>query len=86
MTESGKVVEKNIKNQFSLFRNTKVEDLVVKSGFDLAPTDKAKTNFAFDVMSFDEETLGIWAVPYYIKEGLEWLAGMCVVNYKVSTE
>jgi hypothetical protein len=35
-------------------------------------------------MSFNEE-LGLWEVPAYIKEGLEWLAGMCV-NPLIQTE
>lgn len=84
--EDGISVEKCVKNTLSQFRNKKVEDLKAMSSYDLAPSDKAKTNFAFDIMSFDEETFGNWAVPFYIKEGLEWLAGMCVVNYKISAE
>jgi predicted ATP-dependent endonuclease of OLD family len=82
-----KTSEKWVKNEFSLFRSKSKEDCQSLSSYKLAPqTSKSKTNFAFDVMSFDEDTFGSWFVPYYIKEGLEWLAGSCVVNFKVVNE
>lgn len=75
------------KNEFSLFRTKSKEQIVKESSYSLAPTtSKAKTNFAFDVMSFDEKFYGEWHVPYYIKEGLEWLAGMCIVKYQTVSE
>jgi len=37
-------------------------------------TSKQKTEFTFDIMSFDEEKYGEWKVPKYIKEGLIWLS------------
>ncbi|SEO84127.1 Predicted ATP-dependent endonuclease of the OLD family, contains P-loop ATPase and TOPRIM domains [Mucilaginibacter gossypiicola] len=84
---NGVETEKKVKNYFSLLRGWKTEDLTNAISYELAPTtSKAKTNFAFDVMSFDEEIFGSWQVPQYIKEGLEWLSGICVVNYKISVE
>ncbi|OCX51936.1 hypothetical protein BEL04_18210 [Mucilaginibacter sp. PPCGB 2223] len=83
----GKTEEKWIKNEFSLLKRRSKEDCETLSSYDLAPRgSKAKTNFAFDIMSFDEEAYGKWGVPQYIKEGLEWLAGSCVVNFKVDVE
>jgi putative ATP-dependent endonuclease of OLD family len=68
-------VNKVHKNEFSLFRTKNVESITAAIPYDLAPeTSKAKTNFAFDIMSFQEDSLGEWHVPKYIKEGLEWLA------------
>ncbi|MBC74289.1 MAG: hypothetical protein CMH47_18880 [Muricauda sp.] len=63
-----------IKNLFSFSKVKAVEDLNSKSPYVLAPTtSSAKTNFAFDVMSFPEK-LGVWNVPGYIDQGLKWLA------------
>ncbi len=71
---------KSAKNEFGLMRNKSAISIAAGSPFALAPEDsKAKTNFAFDTMSFQEDLFGEWAVPPYIKDGLEWLAGMCVV-------
>lgn len=73
------VKEVKNKNQFSKFKNITSENLNVESNYNLAPSSsKSKTNFAFDVMTFEEDIYGEWSVPKYIKEGLEWLAGMCV--------
>lgn len=75
------------KNEFSLFKTKSQEKVAGGSSYDLAPkASKAKTNFAFDVMSFDEKFYGEWHVPHYIKEGLEWLAGMCIVKYQAVSE
>ena len=71
VTDSDVTPPKKLKaqNQFSFFRS---KGIVEKEN---VPTDsKVKTNFAFDIMSFDEEKFGEWQVPQYIKEGLEWLA------------
>ncbi|WP_299767255.1 AAA family ATPase [uncultured Dokdonia sp.] len=75
----GSIKDVKNKNQFSKFKKVTTENLNAKSNYDLAPSSsKSKTNFAFDVMTFEEDIYGKWSVPKYIKEGLEWLAGMCV--------
>lgn len=75
--------DKAAKNEFSLMRTKTAETITNDSPFDLAPeSSKVKTNFAFDIMSFQEDLFGEWNVPNYIKEGLEWLAGMCLVPIK----
>ncbi|MES2652980.1 MAG: AAA family ATPase [Bacteroidota bacterium] len=85
--KDGKAIKKAVKNEFSLLKRKTAEILNSENSFVLAPTgSKAKTNFAFDVMSFDEASFGKWNVPFYIKEGLEWLAGRCVITNKVSAE
>jgi putative ATP-dependent endonuclease of the OLD family len=62
------------KDQFTLFKSKKMNDIIYSTSFELAPEDsKVKTNFAFDIMSFQEDIYK-WTVPAYIKEGLEWLA------------
>jgi putative ATP-dependent endonuclease of the OLD family len=87
ITKDEKETKIIIKNEFSLFKVRTADKLVSETSFDLAPTgSKTKTNFAFDVMSFDELNYGSWGVPHYIKEGLEWLAGRCIVPIKVPTK
>ena len=76
-------VAKVVKNEFNLFRTKSIQDVTDSTPYDLAPGEsKGKTNFAFDIMSFQEDVYGNWGVPLYIKAGLEWLAGMCVYNPK----
>ena len=42
---------------------------------DVDPSSKQKTDFSFDLMTFDEETNKLeWKVPKYITEGLKWLS------------
>ena len=66
--------EKDVKNLFSFSRNKSLETLNAETPFQLAPTSSsAKTNFAFDVMSFPEDDNKHWKVPAYIDEGLKWL-------------
>lgn len=66
---------KKHKNEFSLFKTKKDVEVTESSPYELAPDDsKVKTNFAFDIMSFQEDVFGEWSVPLYIKEGLQWLA------------
>lgn len=87
IAEDGKTTVKSIKNEFSLFRGKSLADLKASVSYDLAPDDsKVKTNFAFDIMSFQEDIYGPWEVPFYIKEGLEWLAGICLVHYEVTVK
>src|SRR5699024_320902 len=64
------------------FSYKKLQDLnelinldIDKNQSEVEPSSKQKTNFTFDLMTFDEKNTGIsWFVPKYIKEGLEWLA------------
>lgn len=59
---------KVIKDEISLLRGENLEIIPTPSA------SKDKMIFAFDIMCFDESTLGEWKVPLYIKEGLTWLA------------
>lgn len=67
---------KKIKKLFSLINQHTLENLENKTPWELRPkSSSSKTNFSFDLMTFDEKMTGlIWEVPLYIKEGLEWLA------------
>ena len=66
--------EKDVKNLFSFSRVKSLEALNTETPYQLAPTSSsAKTNFAFDVMSFPEDDIEKWNVPVYIDEGLKWL-------------
>jgi len=65
-----KLIEDN-KNDFGKTRGINLDDLKKKKAYEIAPTSsKGKTNFAFNVMLFEED----WSVPNYISEGLKWLA------------
>jgi len=66
---------KKVKNLFSFAKKKSIEKLKEKTAYELAPSSSsAKTNFAFDVMSFPEDTVKLeWQVPSYIDEGLKWL-------------
>lgn len=69
-----KGTDKDVKNLFSFSKVKSPETLAASSPYQLAPTSSsAKTNFAFDVMSFPEDDIKEWAVPAYIDEGLKWL-------------
>ncbi len=61
-----------IKNHFTLLKNK----TTLSNPWELRPkSSSTKTNFTFDLMTFDEEATKLkWEVPLYIKEGLEWLA------------
>ena len=61
----------HVKNQFSLFRRKKISTL--NNPYASSPSDSAKSNFAFDILCFDESEFVEWIVPNYIREGLEWL-------------
>ncbi|WP_034889493.1 ATP-dependent nuclease [Gillisia sp. Hel_I_29] len=58
-----------IKNAFSYLKKKDISKEIPDN-----ITSKQKTEFAFDIMSFDEEKYGKWKVPEYINEGLIWLA------------
>jgi putative ATP-dependent endonuclease of OLD family len=64
-------VDKSVQDSFSLLKD---KDLS-KTPYDLAPASGEKTDFTFDLMTFNEtETKLEWKVPKYIEEGLVWLA------------
>jgi predicted ATP-dependent endonuclease of OLD family len=64
-------VDKLVKDSFTLLKD---EDLN-KSPYELAPASGEKSDFTFDLMTFNEkETKLNWNVPKYIEEGLVWLA------------
>ncbi|WP_417198930.1 ATP-dependent nuclease [Bizionia sp.] len=58
-----------IKNRFSFLKAHTLENEIPTPS-----SSKVKTNFTFDIMSFDEKKYGEWTVPEYINEGLIWLA------------
>lgn len=58
-----------IKNAFSYLKNKDIFE-EIPDNF----TSKQKTEFTFDIMSFDEVKYGEWKVPEYVNEGLIWLA------------
>lgn len=78
--ENGNI--KKIKSFFTLINSHSSENLLIKTPWELRPKSSVtKTNFSFDLMTFNEkETKKRWEVPLYIKEGLEWLAGMCMLK------
>ncbi|MCB0742920.1 MAG: hypothetical protein KDC67_03360, partial [Ignavibacteriae bacterium] len=60
--------------EYALFRKKGLNSLDNKTPYKIAPTSsRAKTNFAFDTMSFPENVCGQWTTPKYIDEGLKWL-------------
>lgn len=62
---------RDVKASFALLIDKNIDD----NPSDLAPEAKEKSEFTFDLMTFDEETTNLrWEVPLYIKEGLVWLA------------
>jgi len=62
---------KIIKNKFSYLSNKKIDISVeIPTKF----SSKQKTEFTFDIMSFNEDEYGEWKVPEYINEGLIWLS------------
>ena len=64
-------VDKLVKDFFLLLKN---KDLDV-SPYELAPNSNEKTDFTFDLMTFNENEAKLkWDVPKYIEEGLVWLA------------
>lgn len=80
-----KGVSKKVKSLFTLINQHTSDNLLIKTPWELHPkSSSSKTNFAFDLMTFDERETGMnWETPLYIKEGLEWLAGICM-NSKIN--
>ncbi|MBN8641536.1 MAG: AAA family ATPase [Flavobacteriales bacterium] len=70
-----------VKSKFELLKKVNLSgDIDI---YKLSPNSDEKSQFTFDLMTFNEEEAGLkWEVPLYIKEGLEWLAGMCIINFK----
>lgn len=69
--------QKSVQDSFSLLKG---KDLA-KSSYDLAPASGEKTDFTFDLITFNEtETKLEWKVPKYIEEGLMWLANNEIVK------
>lgn len=63
----------SVKSKFALLKNENLDDS--PNLYELSPKSGEKSQFAFDLMTFDEKMTGLsWKVPLYIKEGLEWLA------------
>lgn len=60
-------------NVTDFFVLLKGKDLTIEPYY-LSPDSKAKTDFTFDLMTFNEKMALEWKVPKYIKEGLEWLS------------
>ena len=58
-----------VKDEFAYLKRKKL-DGDPPSNF----TSKQKTEFTFDIMSFNEKEYGEWKVPEYINEGLIWLS------------
>ena len=78
--------EKAVKNLFSFSKVKSAETLNAETPFQLAPTSSsAKTNFAFDVMSFPEDDIAKWQVPVYIDEGLKWLEKPLITKMEKET-
>lgn len=71
LSEHIEVGEDNIfiKNEFSYLKNKDINEEIPDKF-----SSKQKTEFTFDIMSFDEDKYGAWKVPEYINEGLNWLA------------
>jgi len=78
LVTEGEIEEiRNVKDAFTLLYDKDMDLLPA----DLAPESKEKSNFAFDLMTFDEDATNLkWEVPIYIKEGLEWLANNEVIE------
>jgi predicted ATP-dependent endonuclease of OLD family len=77
--ENGAESEVDVCSCFSYKKLKNLDDLIYmdtdKNQSEVDPSSKQKTDFTFDLMTFDEQGTGLeWKVPKYIKEGLEWLA------------
>ncbi|MDM1454882.1 ATP-dependent nuclease [Myroides odoratimimus] len=68
----------DVVKSFSYQKLKSIDDLIYldtnKNQSDVDPSSTQKTNFTFDLMTFDEKSSKLqWYVPKYVKEGLEWL-------------
>lgn len=71
LTEHPIEEEKYIKDEFAYLRNKNID---ISEKIPDKFSSKQKTEFTFDIMSFNEKIYGEWKVPEYINEGLIWLA------------
>ncbi|AZB26999.1 DUF2813 domain-containing protein [Chryseobacterium bernardetii] len=72
-------LELDVHKCFSYQKLKNLDDLIYmdteRDQSEVDPSSKQKTDFTFDLMTFDEKGTTLeWEVPKYIKEGLEWLA------------
>ncbi|WP_177763118.1 ATP-dependent nuclease [Flavobacterium sp. I3-2] len=72
-------IEKEVYKSFSFQKLKNIDELIYmdtsRDQSDVDPSSKQKTDFTFDLMTFDEKGTNLeWKVPKYIKEGLEWLS------------
>lgn len=70
--------EYNVVDCFKYKKLKVIDELIYldtsKNQSEVDPSSSQKTDFTFDLMTFDEESSKLqWYVPKYIKEGLEWL-------------
>lgn len=77
--DKGKYLYFKVKTNFSYNKLENLDDLIyldtTKDQSKVDPSSKQKTDFTFDLMTFDEKETNLeWKVPKYIKEGLEWLS------------
>jgi predicted ATP-dependent endonuclease of OLD family len=64
--------EKLVQDSFYLLKG---KDIAQSLPYNLAPASGEKTDFTFDLMTFDESGTNLeWSVPKYISEGLVWLS------------
>lgn len=71
LTEHPIEKEKYIKDEFAYLRNKNID---ISKKIPDKFSSKQKTEFTFDIISFNEKDYGEWKVPVYINEGLIWLA------------
>ncbi|MFH6960648.1 ATP-dependent endonuclease [Flavobacterium aquidurense] len=74
-----KLIVREVFKDFSYQKIRNLDDLISldteKNQSDIDPSSKQKTDFTFDLLTFNEEANKLeWNTPKYIKEGLEWLA------------
>ncbi|MCW8310165.1 AAA family ATPase [Sphingobacterium sp. InxBP1] len=77
--ENNKEQEKDVHSCFGYKKLRNLDELIYldtnRNQSEVEPSSVQKTNFTFDLMTFDESNSGLyWNVPKYIKEALEWLA------------
>lgn len=71
-------VEKSVQDSFSKLIG---KDVTKSSPDQLAPNSKEKTDFTFDLITFNETEARLnWNVPKYIEEGLVWLANNVITE------
>jgi len=69
----GEEVRIDVKSKFELLKNVNFDNNI--DIYKLSPKAKEKSQFSFDLMTFDEKGNNLfWDVPLYISEGLEWLS------------